>query len=250
MVARAFRGTDGQIVSNTSNSPSPRCPGTATLATACERSRQERLRIEAEEIAAAKKAAFIKSTYTDKGVIAVDCVEFLVEKAKIRRGYVPPASFDRPRKRPSGGLWGQISSSFPLIGSSRTNRVLLQTRCNNPQLSATIDTAESSSLGGKYKEFVDDMKAMVKTEYGTLFVMLAKEKVKLEEALKACHKKLYDQDKSINRTPYSAPNNTQVDIDIVRLPILPQECLDVNKPSQRVEFPYWDRPPPSPPGDT
>ncbi|KAG5653572.1 hypothetical protein H0H81_012261 [Sphagnurus paluster] len=81
------QGNDGRIISNTSNSP--RFRGTATLATACERSRQERLRKEAEKIAAAKKAAFVKATYTDKGAIAVDCTEFLTEKARIRKDYVP-----------------------------------------------------------------------------------------------------------------------------------------------------------------
>ncbi|KAG5649797.1 hypothetical protein H0H81_002014 [Sphagnurus paluster] len=224
-----FDGTDGRIVSNTSNSP--RCPVTATLATACERSRQERLRIEAAKIAAAKKAAFIKSTYTDKGAIAVDCAEFLTEKARIRRGYVPPASFDQPRGPIPGGNRRYRRPRPYISRGSRTNRVLLQERCDNPQLFATIDTAESSALGGKYKEFVDDMKAMVKTEYGTFFVMLAEAKMKLEEALKTCQKKLYDDDKSLNGNSYSAPPDEQVDIDFVRLPVLPEECLDVDDPS-------------------
>ncbi|KAG5649891.1 hypothetical protein H0H81_001631 [Sphagnurus paluster] len=61
------------------------------LATACERSRQERLHVDAEKVAAAKKAAFIKSTYTDKGAIARDCAEFITEKAETRGyNYLPP----------------------------------------------------------------------------------------------------------------------------------------------------------------
>ncbi|KAG5634708.1 hypothetical protein H0H81_001046, partial [Sphagnurus paluster] len=224
------QGIDGRIVSNTSNSPS--CPDAATLATDCERSRQERLRIDAENIAAAKKAAFIKSTYTDKGAIAVDCAEFLSEKAGIRKDYVPPASFYGPPSQPE--LSDSPDTLFALYSSlagSRTNRIELQARCNDPRRFATTDSAKSTASGGKYKEFVDDMKAMVKTEYGTLFVTSAEDKMKLEEALKACQKRLYEQDKSVNGTSYNAPTNAQVDIDFVRLPVLPQECLGVDDPS-------------------
>ncbi|KAG5634302.1 hypothetical protein H0H81_002492 [Sphagnurus paluster] len=201
-----MRGADGQIISNTSNSP--RCPGTATLATACERSRQERLRIEDEKIAAVKKAAFIKSTYTDKGAIAVGCEEFITEKAQIRRHYVPPLSYQ-----------------YSYLGGSRNNHPLLRLICNNPRLFATIHGAENTALGGQYKEFFDDLKAMVKTEYGPLFVMPAEDKIKFEETLKACQKELYANDKSLDGKPYRAPTDQEVDVDFVRLPILPQECL-------------------------
>ncbi|KAG5650235.1 hypothetical protein H0H81_000210 [Sphagnurus paluster] len=259
-----FNGTDGRISSSTSSSP--RCPGIATLATACERSRQEQLRVEAERIAAAKKAAFIVSTYTEKGAIAVDCAEFLEEKSQIREGYGPRGGFDRlrlPTARPQAPSRPRVPPRPPFrahplpnavpsspdnavprlppkaiprpkilrFRGTRINPYQLRLICNNPQLFDTSIGAESTVLGRGQKEFADDMKAMVKTEYGTLFVMPVEEKLKLEQTLKACHQRLYGTDNSLDGTRYIAPTDEQVDANVLKLPVLPEECLRLDGPT-------------------
>ncbi|KAG5650609.1 hypothetical protein H0H81_011657 [Sphagnurus paluster] len=186
----SFNGTDGRIISRSSNSP--RCPGTATLATACERSRQERLEADVEKIAAAQKAAFIKSTYTDKGAIAMDCEEFISVKSDIRgHQYYVPEQY-------------------------RTT-LLLSRICKNPQDFRV-------EIHGGYQEFYDDLGAMVETEYGTLFVMSAEDKIKSVEVLKECQKRLRE-DTTIDQDSYRAPTDEEVDTDFSSLPVLPVECL-------------------------
>ncbi|KAG5652133.1 hypothetical protein H0H81_006209 [Sphagnurus paluster] len=191
-----FNGTDGRFLNSTSNSP--RCPGTATVATACERSRQERLRVEAEKVAAAKKAAFIKSTYTDKGIIARDCAEFITEKAATR-GY----------------------NYLPRYAGSHYDGPSLQLICDEPE---EFGIVYGLALQNRYKEFTADLKAMVRTEYGTLFVLSAEAKIKLKNDLKACAKKLFDLYGGEGQT-YQEPSDEEYEAYIARLPVLPQQCL-------------------------
>ncbi|KAG5649890.1 hypothetical protein H0H81_001630 [Sphagnurus paluster] len=162
------KGTDGRFLNSTSDSP--RCPDIATIDPACERSRQARLREEAEKVVAAEKATFIKSTYTDKGMVGRDCAAFITEKGEILGDYLPP----------------------PITGTPDDHWAL--DLCEGPRDVAIIYEAADIAFRNHYKEFLEDLKAMGKTEYGTLFVLSrAETKIQLRNDIKACAKRLFNR---------------------------------------------------------
>ncbi|KAG5649353.1 hypothetical protein H0H81_004359 [Sphagnurus paluster] len=84
------------------------------------------------------------------------------------------------------------------------------------------------------KEFMADLKAMVKTEYGTLFVLSAEAKIKLKNDIKSCGKKLFDLYGGEGET-YEEPSDEEEEANISRLPVLPEQCIQfsssTNNPS-------------------
>ncbi|KAG5641353.1 hypothetical protein DXG03_005446 [Asterophora parasitica] len=141
------QATDGKLLGKTSDSPS--CPGSTTKASKC-------VQVKDANERAAKKAAYFKKEFTDKGLLAHPCVGYLKEKYTRRGGLI-------------------IRRYIPIA-------------CAAPQLVKFVKAVAGT-------EFAADLGKMRRTEYGYYHVTTEAEKAaaekKKKEEVRECLKKLY-----------------------------------------------------------
>ncbi|KAG5651776.1 hypothetical protein H0H81_007529 [Sphagnurus paluster] len=196
-----FQATDGRFIRSTGKSPS--CPMIATLDTACERARQKRLAEERENAAEAKKAAFIKENFTDKGFVAEECKKFLLHKIRTDDKYLTPLQL----------MPDSFVSTFLLV------------ICSAPQFFTTPTPLFSEQV-------LADLKAMQNTEYGTYHVIalakLHQEEEPIKQALKECSRRLYEKYHDSQDGGYDEPSDVELEDYVQRIDTLPAQCSELN----------------------